>query len=151
MVSNQAPADCLPGPALHRLYDVKDHRPVDSLGVVEREPVGHPPAAVVTKDRELIKPETLHQRHHVGCHGPLGIRRMVRGARRSPARSVATEICVHHGELLSELRSHAAPRHVRFRKPVQHPQGQSHPTPPRPDGRGTYINVSGLEALKHGH
>jgi hypothetical protein len=39
--------------------------------VIERHPVGHPPAAVVTDDREALAPELRHELDEL-C-GPLAV------------------------------------------------------------------------------
>ena len=62
---------------VERRHDVDQRQPLDPVGVVERQPVRHPGAAVVAGDEEALVAEAAHQRRHVGGHRPLAVQRVV--------------------------------------------------------------------------
>ena len=63
-------------------HDVEHGEPLDPLGVIDRQPVRHPRAAVVAADHEAAMAEMLHHLDQVARHLLLGVGRVVgRGLR----------------------------------------------------------------------
>ena len=48
-------------------HDVEHGQPRDALGMIERQPVRHPGAAVVADDQEPLVAEVLHHLDHVAA------------------------------------------------------------------------------------
>jgi hypothetical protein len=99
--------------------------------VIEREAVRHPPAAVVTGNRETSEAERSHDRHHVARKRTLGVRRVILGRCRTPAGAVAAQIRADDGEALGEQRRDLAPHQRGFRESME----QQHSRPRSGDER----------------
>jgi hypothetical protein len=95
---------------------------LEPAGMVEREPIADPAAAIVAGETEADKAERRHRFDHDGGHGALAIGRVVgvRFRHRGPA--IAGQVGDHEGEMRGNLRSHAMPHHVALRMAVQQKQ-----------------------------
>ena len=107
---------------LQRRHDVHDRQPLDPLGVVQRQPVRHPRAAVVRRDLEAFVAEAGHQLRHVLGHPGLGVGRVVRRGAGLVAAAVAAEVRADHREAARERGGDGVPHRVALRVAVQQEQ-----------------------------
>ena len=99
--------------------DVEGAQPLDPGGVVERQPVGDPPAAVVADDGEALVAERRHQGDDVGSHRALGVHGVLVVVGRRARAAVAPQVGHDHGVLLGQRRGDAVPAAAVLRVAVQ--------------------------------
>mmetsp|Transcript_6402 Transcript_6402/g.26190 ORF Transcript_6402/g.26190 Transcript_6402/m.26190 type:complete len:216 (-) Transcript_6402:239-886(-) len=107
-----------------RRRDVEQHQPRDRLGVVQRQPVGHPRTAVVRQHREALVAEGAHQGHGVPRHLALGIGGAAVAGGRPVAVAIAAQVHQHDAALARQRRRHAVPHRHRLRMAVRQQQGR---------------------------
>ena len=116
-------------PYHRRRQDVENGKSVDAVRMVESHAICEATAAIVPGDAEVRKPEPLHGDHHVSCHGPFCIWRMVRGGDGTTAAPVAAKVGADDREIARKQRRDAAPHQVGLRKTVQQQDRRSGPGP----------------------
>ena len=110
---------------LSRRDNIKHGKFTDAFGVVERQAVGTPSAAVMPSHVELLEAEIMHQRNLIACHDALGIRHVVRSALWFAALAVAAQVRGDHRKILREPGGKRVPHHVRLRVSVKEQQRRS--------------------------
>ena len=124
-------------------------------GMIERQPIRHPPAAVVAGEREMHMAELLHRLHHHLRHRALGVGRVVVVAARHVRPAIARQIGDDQRELVRQLRRHRMPHHMRRRKSVQQQQRRPLAADAGEDaarrGVDPFGGVSGKQIGKIGH
>jgi len=113
--------------------------------MIEGEPVGDTAAAIVSGDHEALESELPHHGDDIGCHRPLGVRRMVGQRGRATAVAVAAQVGADDREPLGEPRRNVPPHQMRLRKAVQQHQRRAGPESPRENlrARGGYVECLG--------
>ena len=96
-----------------------------ACGMVERQPVRHAAAAVMTHDGKPVEAEMLHQIDLVLRHGALGIVDVVLAVLGLAAVAVAAQVRRDDGVFLRQFRRHAKPRQVGQRGAVDQEQGRA--------------------------
>ena len=84
---------------LARRHDVEHGELLDGVGMIQRQAIGDPPAAVMPRHGEALEAEMAHEGDLVARHGPLGIGLMIRRRRRLGAAAIAAQIWRDHGEI----------------------------------------------------
>ena len=95
------------------------------LGMIDRQAVRHPRAAVVAADQEAAMTEMLHHLDEVARHLLLGVGRVVGRGLGLERAAVAAQVGADHREALRHLRCHGVPHGVRLRVAVQQQQRRS--------------------------
>ena len=112
-----APANLLPD--LEGRQDVEEREPLHPPGMVERQPVSDPGAAVVGRHREADVAQRLHDGDHVPAHGALGIGFVPLVAARRGGPAVAAQVHAHDPVGFRQARRQAVPHGLGLREPVQ--------------------------------
>ena len=124
-------------------------------GMIERQPIRHPPAAVVTGEREMHMAELLHRLHHHLRHRALGVGRMVVVAAGHVRPAIARQVGDDQRELVRQLRRDRMPHHMRRRKSVQQQQRRPLAADAGKDaarrGVDPFGGISGKQIGKIGH
>src|SRR5262249_18878164 len=94
--------------------DVQKRHALDSVGMIERHPVGDARASVVAADEKRMEPERGHHLHLIRRHRTEGVSAVIGPAVRLRAVAVAAQVSSDHRKILG------APR----RNLVQHYGGQ---------------------------
>ena len=100
-------------------HDVEHRELRDQMGVVKRQPVGHPGAAVVADDGELVEAEFAHHQRLVPRHGPLRVGLVGRAAGRFAAVTVTAQVGEDDRMILGEDGGDVVPHDVSLRVTVQ--------------------------------
>jgi hypothetical protein len=137
------------GEHLARGDDVEHGRARDAVGMVEREPVGAAPAAIVAGDGEALEAEVRHDRDVVVGHRALGVRLVVVGGRRLGAVAVAAQIGADDRERVRQPRRDRMPHRVRLRVAVEQQQRRAAAAVTDVDGPGAGVDGRGVEAVEH--
>src|SRR6185503_20113127 len=123
--------------------------------MIERQPVRHAPAAVVTGKREMHMAELLHRLDHHFRHRPLGVGGMVLVAIRHIRPAIARQVGDDQRELFRQLRRNPVPHHMRGHEPVQQQQRRPVAADAGKDaarrGVDPFGGVSGKQIGKVGH
>jgi len=115
--------------------------------MIERHAIGDATAAIVARDREVVKPQPLHDDHHVVRHGPFRVGRMVRGRDRATAAPVAAPVGADDREVVGEQRGHLAPHEVCLREPVQEEERWAGPGPAQKNAGAARVDFGGFEGV----
>ena len=107
---------------IHRWNDVEQRQALDTLRMIEGEPIGDASAPVVTRQRKPIEAEACHHLDHVARHCPFGVRRMIGRGGRLPARAITSQVGADHREIRRQRGRHRAPHDVRLRKAMEQQQ-----------------------------
>jgi hypothetical protein len=106
-------------------HDVQHRELGDQVGVVERQPVGYPGAAVVAHDGELVEAELAHHQRLVPRHRALGVGLVRRAAGRLAAVAVTAQVGQDDRMILGENRGDVMPHDVGLRVAVQQQHGRA--------------------------
>ena len=135
--------------------DIEHRKLRQPAGMIERQPVRHPPAAVVTGEREMHMAELLHRLHHHRRHRALGVGRMVRVAVGHVRPAIARQVGDDQREFVGQLRRDRMPHHMRRRKSMQQQQRRALAADAGKDaarrGVDPFGSISGKQIGKIGH
>jgi hypothetical protein len=106
-------------------HDVQHRELGDQVGVVKRQSVAHPGAAVVANHGELVEAELAHDQRLVPRHRALGVGLMGRAARRLAAVAIAAQVGEDDRMILGEDRGDVVPHDVGLRVAVQQQDGRA--------------------------
>ena len=106
--------------------DIEDGDALHGIGMVERQPMGHARAAVVSYDAEPVMAERPHQRHLVSGHGAFRVVAVLIAAGRTRGVTIAAQVRGDDGKTRgNQLRSDRIPGGVGLRMAVQKQHGGS--------------------------
>src|SRR5665213_1742646 len=135
--------------------DIEHGEPRQPPGMIEREAIGHPAAAIVPGEREMYVAELLHRFHHRLRHRALGVGRMIRVALRHVGPAIARQIGDDQREGVREFGRDAMPLHMGLRKTVQQQQRRPLAADAGEDASRTGVDPfggkAGIEVGKIGH
>ena len=105
--------------AVERRHDVEQCQALDLFGVVARQTVGDPRAAVMAGDHKPLEAKRRHRLDLVERQRPLAVVFVVRAGRWLRAVAIAAQIRDHEGEFGGQPRRHLAPHQMRLGVAVQ--------------------------------
>ncbi|MBB4398140.1 hypothetical protein GGD62_007281 [Bradyrhizobium sp. ERR14] len=116
--------------------------------MVEREPVSDTATAIMARNRKAVEAKPCHDGHHVLCHRPFRIWRVVRAGGRTSAATISAKIGANDREVLREQRRNVSPHQMRLGKSVQQENRRSRTGPTDENPRFLRLNIGGLEILE---
>ena len=135
---------------LERGHPVEHGEAAHPLGLIQRQAVGDPAAAVVAGEPEAFEAEVGHDLDHVAGHRPFGVALVPRVRRGPGAVAVAPEVGHHDREALGEPGRHPVPGDVALGEAVQKCERWARAPHHEMDLGALGGDSPGLEALEHG-
>ena len=136
---------------LERRHDVEHRELLDPVGVIERQPVRHPRAAVVAAAAEAIVAERAHQLDHVPRHLGLGVGRVVGSGSGLEGACIAAQVRADHGEAAGQSRRHLVPHDVALRVAVQQKERRPRAAHADPKRTGADRDRAEFESVEKAH
>jgi hypothetical protein len=148
-LGEEGPVIGLPGklgvpcpPEVRRRDHLDDADADHPVRVVEREPIGHARAPVVTEDVEPADPQPIGERDDIQRHPPLGVDGVTFVVRRRVAVAVAAQVRHDHPERPRQRGRDLRPAHVVLRIAVK--EDQRRPLAAHVDRQGDLAQVDPL-------
>src|SRR4051812_13763557 len=117
--------------------------------MIQRQPIGDAPTAIMPSHTESVVPKFLHDGDHVARQSALAIRRVIGRGLGTRTLSVPAQIKSHYRERARQNGSDLTPHQVGLRKAVQHDKGWTISTMSDENARLASINY-GVGKLRHG-
>ena len=135
---------------VERRRDVDDAQLLDALGMVDREPVRHAPAPVVSAQEEALATKRVHHADEVERHRAFAVVAVVGQPRRLGGIAVPAQVGEHDEVVLPQRLRHAVPHHVSLWEAVQQQHGGTLRVAAEPtvDRGAVDVEVPRLEAVE---
>ena len=130
--------------------DVENRGRGQTVGVVQRHPVGDTPTTVVAGDGETLIAQSRHGLDLIDRQGSLGVRGVIAARVGPQRRPVACEVGGDNGEMLGQEGCHRVPHHVCLRIAVQQQQRRSAAADAGEDQAAVGLELAVNEILEHG-
>jgi hypothetical protein len=134
---------------LDRRNDVEDGKALDSVRVIERQTIGHPPSPIVAGNGEPRESELLHDPDHVDSQLALRVGPVIRPRGWLAARPIAAQVGADDRVAVRKPRRYAVPHQVRLGKSVEEQYRWPGTRPSHVDVTAAGRNQLAIEGLEH--
>ena len=131
--------------------DIQHTKSFHGFRRIQCQPMRNPCATIMRQDLKAWETEACHQRHHIGGHCALGIRRMIRADRRLGRIAIAAQIRRDHSEITCQNGGHTMPHGMGLRIAVQQQERRPGTGTAQPDALPIGFACFQREAFKEGH